>query len=792
MLARLPCVGALALLSGCAWFGDGAKDDCAGASCSDAAGAGTGAAGSASGAAGAGSGTGSGAAGGLGGAGGAAGPCAGVTCFPSAPCHLGGTCDPATGVCSADTLAPDGTPCSDGLACTSGDACQAGQCATEAAACDDGRACSLDRCDEVAGGCSSDTSPCPCTTAADCDDGNACNGAETCAAAGICTPGDPVTCPASTSACTTNVCNGSTGLCEASPGAPDGTACDDGDACTEGDTCLAGACSGGSALTCTALSPCRLPGTCDPLSGACSEPFAPDGVGCDDGNACTEGDTCASGACRPGPEKACPDDACHDGGDCDPTSGVCDRPEKLDGTACDDGLFCTTEDACESGACVGASVACDDGVDCTTDACSEALGGCAADRSACACSDDGDCDDDNPCNGVETCGAALTCVAGSAVDCSASGDACHTGSCDPTSGACVALPKPNGTTCNDGDACTRSDACQAGACTGSNPVTCTAQDQCHTQGACNPQTGLCTSPAKANGTNCNDGNACTQADSCQGGTCTGGGAVTCTASDQCHLAGTCSTSTGLCSNPAKTNGTGCDDGSTCTATDSCQAGVCTGGTNTCTSCGTNPTYDGHITYYTLTSTVACHYPTSTLPQYYGAMNEFDYATAAACGACVEITNQQNNAKLTVAIVDECPYAGNEQWCYSGSHHIDLNPAAYQALGADNNPAISWRYVACPVMGNVRYYVDAGSNQYYLAVTPMNHRYRLEKVEVWKNNAYVALARADYNVWILSSGAGPGPFRFRVTDIYGHAVEDTNVPLSLGQIIDGAAQLPPCN
>jgi RHS repeat-associated protein len=136
--------------------------------------------------------------------------------------------------------------------------------------------------------------------------------------------------------------------------------------------------------------------------------------------------------------------------------------------------------------------------------------------------------------------------------------------------------RPDGTACNDGNACTQTDTCQAGACVGSNPVTCSAQDQCHTAGTCNTSTGVCSNPAKADGTACDDGNACTLSDACQAGTCAAGSQVTCTAQDQCHVAGTCNTSTGICSNPAKTDGTFCDDGDGCTTDDACRAGSCSG------------------------------------------------------------------------------------------------------------------------------------------------------------------------------------------------------------------------
>src|SRR5439155_7095690 len=118
----------------------------------------------------------------------------------------------------------------------------------------------------------------------------------------------------------------------------------------------------------------------------------------------------------------------------------------------------------------------------------------------------------------------------------------------------------------------QTDACQAGACVGTNPVVCTASDQCHTAGTCNPATGACSNPARPNAAPCNDGNPCTLTDTCQAGACVGTNEVVCTASDQCHTAGTCNHATGTCSNPAKPDGAPCNDGSACTRTDTCLAG----------------------------------------------------------------------------------------------------------------------------------------------------------------------------------------------------------------------------
>jgi uncharacterized repeat protein (TIGR01451 family) len=97
-----------------------------------------------------------------------------------------------------------------------------------------------------------------------------------------------------------------------------------------------------------------------------------------------------------------------------------------------------------------------------------------------------------------------------------------------------------GSSCNDGNACTQTDTCQAGVCTGANPVVCTALDQCHDVGVCDPTTGTCSNPAKLNGTICEDGLFCTVGDTCQAGVCTGSArdcsdAIVCTA-DSCDEA----------------------------------------------------------------------------------------------------------------------------------------------------------------------------------------------------------------------------------------------------------------
>jgi pseudomonalisin len=111
--------------------------------------------------------------------------------------------------------------------------------------------------------------------------------------------------------------------------------------------------------------------------------------------------------------------------------------------------------------------------------------------------------------------------------------------------------QPDGTACNDGNACTQKDACLGGLCVGEDPVVCPAPPACHLVGTCSPTTGVCSAPTAApDATPCNDGNPCTLKDACTAGACAGV-PKTCTAEDACHSAGVCEPATGACTNPPK-------------------------------------------------------------------------------------------------------------------------------------------------------------------------------------------------------------------------------------------------
>ena len=174
-----------------------------------------------------------------------------------------------------------------------------------------------------------------------------------------------------------------------------------------------------------------------------------------------------------------------------------------------------------------------------------------------------------------------TCVGGNPVVCTALSQCHDIGTCDTGTGVCSNPPKSSGTGCSDSDACTQTDQCNgSGTCVGANPVACTALSPCHEVGTCDTGTGICSDPPSPGTKPCNDANACTQTDLCDGaGSCAGGNPVVCSPLDDCHVAGTCDTQTGVCDDPLAGDGTSCSDGNACTLGDTCTGGACFGTPN---------------------------------------------------------------------------------------------------------------------------------------------------------------------------------------------------------------------
>jgi hypothetical protein len=204
-------------------------------------------------------------------------------------------------------------------------------------------------------------------------------------------------------------------------GQADGTLCSDANACTTGDRCVAGVCTPVSTTTCAAQDACHVAGVCDPATGACTNPAAANGTACTDGNACTQNDACQAGVCQPGAPLTCvAQGQCFDAGTCNPATGACTNPPKAAGAACSDGNACTQTDACDgAGACAGTNpVVCTAGQCTSGGTCNPATGACqggvnqpngtpCSDANACT---SGDACQGGLCTGTPLCGPTQTCT----------------------------------------------------------------------------------------------------------------------------------------------------------------------------------------------------------------------------------------------------------------------------------------------------------------------------------------------------------------------------------------------
>ena len=275
---------------------------------------------------------------------------------------------------------------------------------------------------------------------------------------------------------TGHVSRGDSTTGEAPPSCADGvTNQDETDVDCGGGTC--GPCADGA--VCGEDSDCQI-GTC--ILGVCAAPSCADGLQ----NADETDADCGGGTCGP-----CMDNlACALPGDC--VSGVC------------------TDGLCMPASCADAVLNGDEtDIDCGGPTCD----GCLGDLK---CLADEDCLSETCTEGVcEQVGCLVD------ADCDALDGACTSGSCKKPGFTCVAVPINAGQDCVGADLCFTGTTCTDGVCGGGDPVDCAAMSDLCNVGTCDPGTGTCGKVNKPDGTKCEDGVACTKTEVCKLGVCGG-------------------------------------------------------------------------------------------------------------------------------------------------------------------------------------------------------------------------------------------------------------------------------
>jgi expansin (peptidoglycan-binding protein) len=165
-----------------------------------------------------------------------------------------------------------------------------------------------------------------------------------------------------------------------------------------------------------------------------------------------------------------------------------------------------------------------------------------------------------------------------------------------------------------------------------------------------------------------------------------------------------------------------------------------------------------------------------------ALNIFDYNTAQMGGAYLEVTGALG--KINVLVTDLLPEG------QKGDLDLNIDAFPHIANPIDGKVPISWRIIPLNTDGPVQYKYKEGSSQYWMGVQVRNHRYPVNKLEYMdQSGKFVELPRKNYN-YFESTQMGPGPYTFRVTDIYGQEIIDKNIPFTGSEtIVSGGNQFP---
>jgi expansin len=185
---------------------------------------------------------------------------------------------------------------------------------------------------------------------------------------------------------------------------------------------------------------------------------------------------------------------------------------------------------------------------------------------------------------------------------------------------------------------------------------------------------------------------------------------------------------------------------------------------------------GIATYFDLEGKLGnCSYPSPPADDLFVALSiAGEYSAGAGCGTYLDVTGPKG--KVRVKVIDSCPP------CEVG--HIDLSLTAFKKIGVQEDGIIKVKYrtVANPaVPGPLSVRVKEGSSRYWLSILIDNHGNQLKSVKVaGGGGSYQSAQREEWNYWTLPSGAGSGPFKVRITDVYGHTATLSGIELAVGR------------
>ncbi len=168
-----------------------------------------------------------------------------------------------------------------------------------------------------------------------------------------------------------------------------------------------------------------------------------------------------------------------------------------------------------------------------------------------------------------------------------------------------------------------------------------------------------------------------------------------------------------------------------------------------------------------------------------AMNLADYNEGQLAGAYIEVTGELGT--INMLVTDLLPEGKKGD--------LDLYTDAFPLIAPaeKGRVPVSWKIIPLDTADHlpVYYKYKEGTSDFWMGVQVRNHRYPITKLEYLnEDGGWTEIKRRRYN-YFEAAGMGPGPFTFRITDIYGQQVIDRDIPLSYDdtEIIRGHAQFP---
>ncbi|MFI6780064.1 expansin EXLX1 family cellulose-binding protein [Micromonospora sp. NPDC050276] len=189
------------------------------------------------------------------------------------------------------------------------------------------------------------------------------------------------------------------------------------------------------------------------------------------------------------------------------------------------------------------------------------------------------------------------------------------------------------------------------------------------------------------------------------------------------------------------------------------------------------THSGKATFYDSNGAGGnCSNPAAPANRLYVALGPTEYSAGAACGGFLDVVGPKGTVR--VLIMDQCPE------CEPG--HLDLSREAFARIAdpAQGLVPVTYRAVVNPPLpGPLTFRIKEGASQWWFAVRVGNHGNPLRSVEVRQGDSgpWQSTARQDYNYWLIASGAGPGPFNLRISDVYGNRVTVGGIRMAPGQV-----------